>query len=183
MNTSLFHGLKGKNVYFKPLNTADVLSIHSFASDEAVSRFIGWNLMLTVEETHQYIEEMIRRELAGTHLYASIVLKESNRVIGTAMMFNFDKVANHAEVGYVFHQDYWGRGLCTETVALINDFAFQVLKLHKLHARVVDANKGSVRVLEKSGYELEGSLRDYHYIEDKYYDSLIFGKLCPSDRG
>jgi ribosomal-protein-alanine N-acetyltransferase len=46
-----------------------------------------------------------------------------------------------------------------------------------LHANVVDANIGSSRILEKNGYLLEGRLRDYFFIEDKYYDALLFGKI------
>ncbi|MDF2890108.1 MAG: N-acetyltransferase [Clostridia bacterium] len=177
MNTSLFHGLKGEKIHFKALNTSDAQEIHSYASDEEVSRFIGWPLMKTLDETHNYIEEMIRREAACTHLYASIVLKSTQKIIGTAMIFNFDREAKHAEIGYVFHSSHWGKGYGTETVALMNDFAFDLLKLHKLHARVVEANVGSIRVLEKNSFELEGRLKDYHFIEGSYYDSMLLGKL------
>lgn len=94
MSTSLFHGLEGQNIYFKPLNTDDAKVIHSYASDENVKRFISWPLMKTLEETHNYIEEMLRRETAGTHLYASVVIKSTQEIIGTAMIFGFDMKRN-----------------------------------------------------------------------------------------
>lgn len=178
MNASLFHKLTGENIFFKPLNTEDAPAIHSYASDEDVSRFIGWNLMKTLDETKAYVEEMIRREEAGTHLYASIVLKSTNQIIGTAMIFGFDHAARHAEIGYVFHKDFWGKGFGTELVAMINDFAFETLKLHKLHARVVSANVGSSRVLERNGYIQEGCLEDYYLIDGVYHDQLLFGKIA-----
>lgn len=177
MNVSLFHGLKGDNIYFKPLSINDAKEIHSYASDKDVSRFIGWQLMRTMDETCGHIQEMLKREAAGTHLYASVVLKSTQEIIGTVMIFNFDHEARHAEIGYVFHKDHWGRGYGTETVTLMSDFAFDSLNLHKLHARVVHANIGSVRVLEKNGFELEGRLRDYYFIDGSYYDSLLFGKF------
>lgn len=177
MNTSLFHSLEGENICFKSLSTNDVNEIHNYASDEEVSRFIGWNLMSTLNETREHIETMIKRESAGTHLYASIVLKLTKAIIGTAMIFNFDQEANHAEIGYVFHKEYWGKGYGRESVNLMSDFALNSLNLHKLHARVVDANIGSARILAKNGYELEGRLKDYYFIEDKYYDALLFGKI------
>lgn len=177
MNINLFHSLKGDNIYFKTLDVNDAQEVHNYASDEDVSRFIGWRLMKELKETRDYIEEMIRREAAGTHLYASIVLKSTNKIIGTAMIFNFDSNANHAEIGYVFDKDFWGKGYGTETVELMNDFSFQVLNLHKLYANVIDANIGSARVLQKNGYELEGRLKDNDFIEGRYYDKLIFGKV------
>ena len=169
--------LEGKNICFKALNTMDAKAIHHFASDEEVSRFIGWNLMKTLNETSEFIELMLKRESAGTHLYASIVLKSTREIIGTAMIFNFDQEANQAEIGYVFDKYYWGKGYGSECVALLSDFAFESLNLHKIHASVVDENIGSARVLEKNGYELEGQLKDHYFIENKYYDALLFGKI------
>jgi [ribosomal protein S5]-alanine N-acetyltransferase len=179
MSKDSFHELKRKNIYFKPLSTDDAYEIHKYASDEDVSRFIGWRLMNSLNETQEYVEEMISRESQGTHLYASIALKSTQKVIGTAMVFSFDREANHAEIGYVFHKDYWGKSYGTEAVALMNDFAFSTISLRKLHARVVSGNTGSSRVLEKNGFELEGRLRDYYFIEGNYYDGLIYGKLQP----
>jgi ribosomal-protein-alanine N-acetyltransferase len=177
MNICLFHSLEGENIYFKSLSTYDAQEIHNYASDEEVSRFIGWRLMNTLNETSEYIETMLKRESAGTHLYASIVLKSTQEIIGTAMIFNFDQEAKKAEIGYVFHRDHWGKGYGTECVALISNFGFESLNLHKLHASVVDVNIGSARILEKNGYELEGRLKDHFFIEDKYYNALLLGKI------
>lgn len=177
VSADLFHKLEGKNLYFKALDTGDAAEIHSYASDENVKKFIGWPLMKSLEETSAFVEEMLRREAAGTHLYASVVLKATQEIVGTVMLFGFDREAKHAEIGYVFHSRHWGKGYGTETVALTSDFAFENLDLHKLHARVADANIGSARVLEKNGFELEGRLRDYYFIDGSYYDSLLFGKF------
>ncbi|WP_274307086.1 GNAT family N-acetyltransferase [Solibacillus daqui] len=173
----LFHSLEGEKIYFKALRIEDVQEIHHYASDQEVSRFIGWNLMSTMEETSQFIEIMLKRESAGTHLYSSIVEKLTQAVIGTAIIFNFDQEANQAEIGYVLHKHHWGKGYGTEIVALVSDFAFKSLNLHKLHAVVVHANIGSARILEKNRYELEGRLKDHYFIEEKYYDALLFGKI------
>lgn len=177
MVTSDFDSLEGQGIYFRSVSASDASQIHSYASDEEVSKFIGWRLMNTLDETRELIEEMIRRETAGTHLYASIVHSKSKDIIGTAMIFNFNKDARHAEIGYVLNKDYWGMGYGTEAVRLMSNFALESLGLHKLHAQVVDANIGSVRVLEKCGYQLEGRFKDYYFIEGKYYDGLFFGKI------
>ncbi|WP_235851612.1 GNAT family N-acetyltransferase [Heyndrickxia camelliae] len=172
-----FHSLEGEMIYFQKLSTENAQAIHSYASDSEVSRFIGWNLMNSVDETCEHIELMLKREAAGTHLYTSIVLKSTQEIIGTAMIFNFDDEANKAEIGYVIHRDHWGKGYGTEIVGLITDFAFQTLHLHKLYAYVVDANIGSARILEKNGYELEGRLKDHYFIEERYYDALFLGRI------
>jgi ribosomal-protein-alanine N-acetyltransferase len=177
LNPSLFHSLEGESISFKALSTTDAQEIHNYASDKEVSRFIGWSLMNSLNDTSEHIKTMLKSEAAGTHLYASIVQKSTKDIIGTAMIFNLDQEANQAEIGYVFHRDYWGNGYGTECVALISDFAFESLNLHKLHASVVDANIGSARILEKNGYMLEGELKDHFFIEGKYYNAFLFGKI------
>ncbi|MBM7616053.1 GNAT family N-acetyltransferase [Alkaliphilus hydrothermalis] len=177
VNLELFHRLEGDLIYFKPISTDDTEAVHSYASDMEVKRFIGWNLMKNIEETRAYIEELVRREAAGNHLYASIVLKSTHEVIGTAMIFGFDHGAKHAEIGYLFNKNHWGKGYATEAIKLMSDFAFETMDLHKLHAQVVEANTGSSRALEKNGFIVEGRLKDYYFIEGNYYDKLILGKL------
>ncbi|WP_349305900.1 GNAT family N-acetyltransferase [Clostridium swellfunianum] len=176
-NASIFHKMTGENIYFKALEIKDAEKVHKYASDKDVKRFIGWRLMAALEETREHIEKMIKNENEGTSIYASVVLKGTEEVIGTAMLFKFDKEASKAEVGYVFDKDCWGKGYGTETVALMSSFAFETLKLHKLYGNVVDTNLGSARVLEKNGFVLEGRFKDHYFIEGKYYDGLYFGRI------
>jgi ribosomal-protein-alanine N-acetyltransferase len=177
MDKDLFHSLEGKYTYFKPVTIDDTEAMHVFTSDKETKKYIGWRLMNTIDETRAHVEELIRREEAGTHLYASIVVKSTETVIGTAMLFNFDKESNQAEIGYVLNKEYWNKGYGSECVELVSGFAFESLKLHKIHASVVSANIGSARILEKNGYELEGRLKDHFFIDGNYHDDLLFGKF------
>ncbi len=177
MSTALYHSLQGANVGFKPLSMEDYEIIHTYASDEEVSQYIGWPLMHTLEETKDFVAELMNKEASGTHFYASIIEKASGDLVGTATLFNFDKEANNAEIGYVFHPKAWGRGYCTEVIGMISDFGMKVLGLHKIHARVVEPNVASSKALLRNGFVLEGQLRDYYYIDEQYYDCLMYGKL------
>lgn len=174
---AIFHQLEDDTVAFRVLHSRDAEEIHRFTSDEKVSRFIGWRLMSSLEETSSHIETMLRRESVGTHLYASVVLKSTGTVIGTVMIFDFDFDAQNAEIGYVFHKEYWGKGYGTRSVALLCKYAKDVLKLHKLHASVVAENITSAKILEKNGFDLEGRLKDHYFIEEKYLDSLVYGRI------
>ncbi|MDF2989423.1 MAG: family acetyltransferase [Eubacterium sp.] len=182
MTTNLLHRMEGEKIFFKALDINDAPEIHCYASDKEVSRFIGWRLMNNLDETGQHVEEMLKREAAGTHFYASVVERTNHTIIGTAMLFNIDKEAKHAEIGYVLHRDCWGRGYGTEVVELVKKIAFEDLELHKLHARVADANAGSCRILEKNGFVLEGRLKDYYFIEERYYDGLFYGCISSENK-
>lgn len=172
-----FHTLETQRLRFKKMTLSDGNAIHEYASNPDVSRFIGWPLMHSYGETMAFVQEMMNKEEAGTHIYANVIENDSDKVIGTVMLFNFDKVANKAEIGYVFHQDIWGKGYCTEAATIVCKYAFEVLGLHKIHAQVTAVNVGSSRVLEKNGFEKEGHLKDHYYIDDRYYDCLLYGKF------
>lgn len=177
MNNKMFNDLVGENIYFKEVNLDDVPQIHKFASDEKVSRFIGWNLTYNLQDTLELVEGMIEKERLKVGLYASVFLKSTNKLIGTCMIFNFDNLARHAEIGYVLSADYWNKGYGTETISLMADYACEELKLNKLHARVTDVNIGSNKVLEKNGFLLEGNFKDYYFVDDKYHNGLFWGKV------
>lgn len=160
MNKNLFHSLEGTRLQLRKITMDDAAEMFAYLSDEEVSRYIGWKLMHTLEDTREHIRTLLARKEAGTHLYAAVVLKTTGAVIGNAMLFNMDEEAGHAEIGYVFHKGYWGQGYGTECVALADEFAFGSLQLRKLYACVNPANLPSARILEKNGYTLAEVLSD-----------------------
>jgi len=48
---------------------------------------------------------------------------------------------------------YWGKGYATEAVRLLIKFAFEELDLLRIYAKIYEYNIGSMKVLEKTGFE------------------------------
>lgn len=151
-------------------------AVHVYASKPFVKKYIGWPLMQTEEETHRYVATLVSRHEAGSHIYASVEENNTGHIVGTAMIFNFDREANHAEIGYLLDDTIWGRGYGTQVVQMLTDYALRELSLRKIFARTVDANVGSSRVLEKNGFRLEAELKDYYYIEGHYLSCKFFSR-------
>jgi ribosomal-protein-alanine N-acetyltransferase len=59
-------------------------------------------------------------------------------------------------IGYLFAESTWGQGMATELVSGLIDWAQTRLRIHTLTGGVDPANRASVRVLEKCGFELIG---------------------------
>lgn len=64
-----------------------------------------------------------------------------------------------AEIGYWLGESLWGRGIATESVALVTGYVFTQLDILRLFALPFADNTASRRVLEKAGYSCEGILR------------------------
>jgi [ribosomal protein S5]-alanine N-acetyltransferase len=62
-----------------------------------------------------------------------------------------------AEIGYWLGENYWGKGIASEAVKLMVDYAFKnFAEVQRIWAGVFHHNKSSMRVLEKAGFHFEG---------------------------
>ena len=89
-------------------------------------------------------------------------------MIGTCGFTRFHYEADSAEIGYVIHPSYWGRGIATEAVDAVIRFGFQRLELNRIEARFMEGNTASRRVMEKNGMSFEGMMRQSMYIKGEY---------------
>ncbi len=64
-----------------------------------------------------------------------------------------------AEIGYFIAEPYWGKGLASRAVKLIEKEATQKLKLHRLEILMRPENRASEKVAIKNNYRKEGKLR------------------------
>jgi RimJ/RimL family protein N-acetyltransferase len=79
-----------------------------------------------------------------------------------------------AEIGYWLGEPYWGRGIATQAVRGLTEWVFATTPLVRLFAHVFEWNPASARVLEKSGYTLEGRLRRSVLKDGKLIDQLVY---------
>lgn len=79
---------------------------------------------------------------------------------------------------YFLGESFAGQGLMTEALRSLLPYAFEVLQVEVVSARVFSGNRGSERVLEKLGFVKEGTLRravkGYGGI---IYDDVVFSLL------
>ncbi|WP_299683573.1 GNAT family protein [uncultured Dokdonia sp.] len=88
-----------------------------------------------------------------------------------------DVYRKSGEIGYWIGEPYWGKGIGTKAVALITEYGFQTLGLHRIYAGIFDYNKASVKVLKKNGFEQEGIFKKAVFKNEKLHDEYRFYKL------
>ena len=77
--------------------------------------------------------------------------------IGVRLRTDIDRVG--AELGYWLGEEFWGQGIMTEAVAAFRDFALREYNLTRLEATVFVGNDASAKVLEKTEFVREATLR------------------------
>jgi ribosomal-protein-alanine N-acetyltransferase len=80
----------------------------------------------------------------------------------------------NGEIGYWVTPDHWGKGIATESVRLMVDFAFKVQPVKRIFAEVFSDNSASVRVLEKCNFEKEAVLKNAIIKNGQFQDCYIF---------
>jgi ribosomal-protein-alanine N-acetyltransferase len=79
-------------------------------------------------------------------------------------------------IGYWIDRNYANRGYTTAAVQMLTEYAFVVLKLHRVEINLRPENASSRRVAEKAGYIFEGDRPRYLHIDGQWRDHICFVK-------
>ena len=108
-----------------------------------------------------------------------IELKQENKIIGAMGLTGINKFQGTATTGSWINKKYWRNGYITEAKIVVNDFAFNKLKLRRLNSTVDTNNDASNATQKKMGYKLEGMTRKSARTKStgKIRDLNIYGLL------
>lgn len=105
-------------------------------------------------------------------------------IIGQVTISNiFWGSARMGQIGYWIDQDHAGRGLMPTAVALLSDYCFQVVGIHRIEINIRPENKPSLRVVEKLGYRFEGERARFLHINGQWCDHLSFALTAEETQG
>lgn len=109
-----------------------------------------------------------------------IVALLDKRIVGSADIFHYKGRRRHAgDVGMAVHDDFQRRGIGSALMAALIDVADNWLDLKRLELTVYADNGAAIRLYQKFGFEVEGTLRGYAFRAGQYADSLYMARLRP----
>jgi RimJ/RimL family protein N-acetyltransferase len=167
--------IEGTLCSLRPWSDADIPSLVRHADDPAVARFLRdrFPQPYTADDGRRWIA--INRTIVPATAFAIVV--EGAACGGVGITPGSDVERAGAEIGYWLGQAYWGRGIATEALALMSDYAFATFPVLRLWAVVFEGNPASERVLEKAGYACEGVLRQAAIKDGRVFDLTMFALL------
>lgn len=152
MNTPV---LETERLILRPFcreDAADV--IYCWESDPDVAKYMFWTSHNDIEKTKEWIDfELGQIEKHDWYRFA-IVLKGTNVLIGTALIYYEEKV-DCWEIGYNLGKKYWTKGYATEAMKKVIEFAISQLKLSQIVGRYAKENPASGSVMKKLGFVYE----------------------------
>ncbi len=101
-----------------------------------------------------------------------------DKVIGSIGVFRQQNIHRQtAEMGYYIAEEYWGKGIMTDAVKQICEYVFENSDILRIYAEPFAYNTGSCRVLEKAGFQYEGTLRNNAVKNGKVIDMRMYSLL------
>ena len=167
--------LSGEKIYLRPLEYADAPTLVGWMNDPDVTRTLQVFRPLNEQAERDYIDRVSKDT---NQVGFAIVSRRDDQFIGTAGLMGIDWRDRHAAFGIsIGDKTKWGLGYGTEATALLTEFAFETLNLHRVWLHVYDFNTGGLRAYERAGYRREGVLREAAFREGRYHDIIVMAVL------
>lgn len=129
----------------------------------------------TEQDGTEFISDMLSADKNETFAFAITV---DNKAIGSIGVFRQGNIHRQtAELGYYIAEEYWGKGIMTEAVKQICEYVFSKSDIIRIYAEPFAYNTASCRVLEKAGFQYEGTLRNNAVKNGKVIDMKMYSKI------
>lgn len=159
----------------RPWRPEDASSLVKHANNHNVARNLrdGFPFPYTLSDASQWLEKVVDN---SSDLILAIEI-DGEAAGGIGIFGGKDVYRYNGEIGYWLSEVHWGRGIMSDAVAVLVDFAFQETRWLRLFATIFQNNEASMRILEKCGFTKEAIHKKTVMKEGKLLDEHLFALL------
>lgn len=158
--------IQSERLILKEINESHVEDILKIRSNEVINQFVRRNSPKNNYDALQFILTIKERTRNNQTFYWGISLKNQLNLIGTICLWKFSEDRKVAEVGYELLPDYHRKGIMSEALRVVLDFAFNDLHLQEILAMTNKFNENSKGLLLKHDFILEEGREDEGFPEN-----------------
>ena len=162
---------------YRLLNSNDAFLLFNFNSSIDNIAFVPRTPYKKIEEAEVLLSRFLKSMQDKKAVWWVVCNKHSGAAVGYGGLFDIDLSNHRAEIGYGFLKEFWGKGYASSIADHITNYGFSKLNLHRIYGLVDPENKASIRVLEKNGYQNEGTMHDYYYARGRYFDMTLLANI------
>jgi RimJ/RimL family protein N-acetyltransferase len=161
--------LEAPGLVLRPLEMSDAEALFAAHSDPHAHQYWSSAAHKSVAQTAAYIEDTI----AVGHAWA--ITESGGAALGRIALFQLREGV--ADIGIIMRPDATGRGFASKALALVCEYGFDTLELHRIGADVDPDNSASLSLFFRAGFQREGLLRGNWKTHLGVRDSVILGKV------
>ncbi len=149
--------IETQRLVVRSFEQGDIPAYAEIVADPRVTRFLGDGRPYSYGEATAYIEDCMALDSdTGISRYAVLL---DDELIGFC---GFKEATDHIDLGWRYAQRHWGNGYATEAARAVLEYGIQTLQLTRIMAISYGENVGSVRVIEKLGFQFVERTSDEH---------------------
>lgn len=159
----------------RPLVAADIDEWYAYLSDPAAIEHTSWRLDGPAD-----LAALIDTYNTGrpdAPIRFAIHSEALDRLVGTIGFHTVSDLNKTAELAYDLHPAFWGQGIMVACVEAVLQWGVARHGYVRIQASVLDSNRASMRVLDKCGFQYEGTLRRYRMVRGAPRDYAMFARL------
>lgn len=170
--------IQGPRIYLRKVCLDDVTdAYHSWMNDTDVNRFLETRFS---PQSKQDIELYVQATTADPDsLFLAIIVAAAHQHIGNIKIGPINRSHQFADLSLIIgEKTYWRSGYGTEAISLACNYAFKVLRLHKLSAGFYADNIGSIKAFKNNGFTEEGLRKNHRFYQGVYVDEVLMGRVA-----
>lgn len=148
--------------------------IRPFQPDDSSQVIHLWRATVTTCSPWNDPDYVVRRKLLqGDGLF--FVAERADHIVGVGSQGLTED--EKCKIGYWLAQSHWGQGIMTAVVKSLCGHLFDAYRLRRIYANVFGDNNASGRVLERCGFQHEGTRRQHTFRNGEPVDLHSYGLL------
>jgi RimJ/RimL family protein N-acetyltransferase len=169
--------IKGKRITLVCLTKESTPVFHQWLNDlDTLVPFEEEPLPSNPSEIEEFITNCYKDK---RHLIFGIRTNRGAKIIGLAGLRNIEYLNRKADLMVcICEKKLRGRGLGTESVLLVLEYAFRKLNLHSVMLYVYDFNRKAIKCYRKCGFKTIGIRRQAKLIDNKFHDAIYMDILA-----
>ena len=178
MVMAVFTALETPRLRLRHFRDADLALFMAYRNDPEVARYQGWE-GISEPEARAFLQEQkeVQPGVPGHWFQIAVELKETGLLVGDCALKIEEHDERQAEIGYTLSHTYQGRGIASEAVSCVLEYAFVTLGMHRVIAITTCENAASVTLLERLGLRREGHFRQSVWLKGKWGDEYLYAML------
>ena len=174
INENLF---TGKNIRLTVPREEDAAVMQKWYEDASFLRNLDTDVarLRTVDDMKEKLETAMK---SRNDFHFQIRLLETDELIGFIVLDGIQWANGCCMLGIgIGPGDCRGKGYGSEAIALVLQYAFTELNLHRVGLNFISFNDRAQGVYERAGFRYEGAEREYVHRDGGYYDLVYMGIL------
>jgi [ribosomal protein S5]-alanine N-acetyltransferase len=167
--------VEGPNLYLRKLEDSDLNRTWEWLHRYDIYSKIGVQVPFTKEQQEQWFADLQNDK---QKIVFAICRKVDHTHIGNVSLRMIDLHHRNAQLSiFIADKAVRGKGLGSEALKLLEQYAFSNLGLHKIWCKTAVGYSDVLHFYEKMGFRQEGLLRDHEIRDGVFVDKVLYAKL------